>query len=89
MLLFSHSEESLCHQVLKGKYFLDGSFLEVGVGHNPSFIWRSLLAGRILCWRGLNGGSVMGQNSIFGRISGLINHHHASPLTVMHTTWNS
>lgn len=37
---------SLVSRVYKGRYFSNSNFLEANVGHNPSFIWRSLMAGK-------------------------------------------
>ncbi|OMO90520.1 reverse transcriptase [Corchorus capsularis] len=39
-------ERSLCYRILKAKYFRQCSFMEAKLGCNPSFVWRSLLAGR-------------------------------------------
>ena len=41
-----HNEESLCQKVLKGKYFPNGSILEAALGHNPSYLWLSLMESR-------------------------------------------
>ncbi|OMO96399.1 reverse transcriptase [Corchorus capsularis] len=54
---------SLCFQVLKAKYFYRSSFMQATLGHNPSFVWRSLLAGREVIrsgsrWRIGNGQTV-------------------------------
>ncbi|XP_057999137.1 uncharacterized protein LOC110645644 [Hevea brasiliensis] len=35
---------SLVSQIYKAHYFPDVSFLEASIGHNPSYIWRSILA---------------------------------------------
>ena len=37
---------SLFHRVYKGRYFPRCSFMNAKLGHNPSFVWRSLLAAR-------------------------------------------
>lgn len=34
---------SLASHIYKEKYFPNSNFLEVKLGHNPSYIWRSLL----------------------------------------------
>lgn len=45
---------SMLTQVLKGRYFRDGTFVTAKSGGNPSFIWRSLLWGRNLLTEGLH-----------------------------------
>ncbi|KAM6551005.1 hypothetical protein CsatB_000813 [Cannabis sativa] len=35
-------EDSLVCKVYKAKYFSTGSFLSASLGHNPSFIWKSI-----------------------------------------------
>jgi hypothetical protein len=44
---------SLVSQVLKAKYFPQGSFLLSEVGTRPSFVWRSLLSAKELLMEGL------------------------------------
>ena len=39
-------ENTLCHKVLRAKYFPNVDFLQADVGNNPSFLQRSLLEGR-------------------------------------------
>ena len=41
-----HNNGSLFYRVYKERYFPNTSFLEAELGHNPSFVWRSLLAAR-------------------------------------------
>ncbi|OMO52067.1 reverse transcriptase [Corchorus capsularis] len=41
-----HNPDSLCSRILRAKYFPQGDFFKASLGHNPSFIWRSLLEGR-------------------------------------------
>ena len=41
-----HHTHSLFYQVYKARYFPNCSFLEAELGHNPSYVWRSLLAAR-------------------------------------------
>lgn len=45
--------QSLLARVYKAKYFPHTSLLEVTVGHNPSYSWRSLTWGRDLLLTGL------------------------------------
>ncbi|OMP01909.1 reverse transcriptase [Corchorus capsularis] len=58
-----HNENSLCSRLLKAKYFRDRTFMSATLGANPSFLWRSLLAGRDVIklgsrWRVGNGSSI-------------------------------
>ena len=41
-----HHTQSLFYKVHKARYFLNCSFLEAYIGHNPSYVWRSLLMAR-------------------------------------------
>lgn len=53
---------SLMARVLKAKYFASSSFLAVNIGHNPSYIWRSILwGGEVILFKGLDGKLVMGR----------------------------
>ena len=50
-----HNNGSLFYRVYKAWYFPNTSFLEVELGRNPFFVWRSLLAARDIihagsCW---------------------------------------
>ena len=38
--------DSLCHRVLKARYFHDVQPMRAKVGSNLSFLWKSLLEGR-------------------------------------------
>lgn len=38
--------------VLKARYFPDSSFLEERLGHNPSYVWRSILAVQAMVKKG-------------------------------------
>uniref|UniRef100_A0A803Q157 Reverse transcriptase domain-containing protein n=1 Tax=Cannabis sativa TaxID=3483 RepID=A0A803Q157_CANSA len=54
---------SLLSSILKARYFLQSSIIEVVPGHNPSYTWRSILWGRDLMVSGLiwkvgNGSSI-------------------------------
>ena len=54
---------SLFYRVYKARYFPRCSFMKAELGHNPSFVWRSLLAARDLIregsiWRIGNGQSI-------------------------------
>ena len=37
-------EESLIAKIYKARYFPNCNFLEAVLGHNPSYVWRSILA---------------------------------------------
>ena len=39
-----HNTHSLFYQVYKVRYFPNCSFMDVEIGNNPSYVWRSLLA---------------------------------------------
>uniref|UniRef100_A0A5B7BF13 Reverse transcriptase zinc-binding domain-containing protein n=1 Tax=Davidia involucrata TaxID=16924 RepID=A0A5B7BF13_DAVIN len=41
-----HYPDSIFFKIYKAKYFLNGSFLDARLGHNPSFTWRSILTAR-------------------------------------------
>ncbi|XP_075650085.1 putative mitochondrial protein AtMg00310 [Castanea sativa] len=41
-----HHTHSLFYWVYKARYFPNCSFLEAELGHNPSYVWRSLMAAR-------------------------------------------
>lgn len=41
-----HNTHSLFYQVYKSRYFPECSFVEAGLGNNPSYVWRSLLVAR-------------------------------------------
>ncbi|XP_019150111.1 PREDICTED: uncharacterized protein LOC109146914 [Ipomoea nil] len=45
--------DSLVSRILKAKYFATVDFMEAQVGGNPSFIWRSIMAGRAVLEQGL------------------------------------
>lgn len=37
---------SLAYRILKAKYFPRTDMLQAGLGHNPSYLWRSILAAK-------------------------------------------
>ena len=41
-----HNTHSLFYRVYKARYFPNRSFMDVEIGNNPSYVWRSLLAAR-------------------------------------------
>ena len=40
------SPNSLIHNLLRAKYFMNSSFMDAQVGKNPSYIWRSILVAK-------------------------------------------
>ncbi|OMO64558.1 hypothetical protein CCACVL1_21676 [Corchorus capsularis] len=60
---FHHNTQTLCYRVFKAKYFPHCSFMEASLSSNPSYVWRSILAGRRVLkggcrWRIGDGSSV-------------------------------
>lgn len=54
---------SLVSRLYKAKYFANSDFLQAKLGHNPSFIWRSIHAAKQVLldgirWRVGNGESI-------------------------------
>lgn len=47
------SPDSLVARLLRGRYFPSSNILEAGAGYKPSFIWTSLMEGRVLLKKGL------------------------------------
>ena len=59
-----HHMHSLFYRVYKARFFLECSFMEAELGHNPSYVWQSLLAAREVIqegfrWRVGNGVNIM------------------------------
>ncbi|KAL8155862.1 hypothetical protein AgCh_001058 [Apium graveolens] len=57
------NDSSLVNRVFKAKYYPNGSFLTASLGHNPSFVWRSILEAQSLVkegcrWSIVDGASV-------------------------------
>lgn len=44
---------SLVAKLYKARYFVNTDFLNASIGHNPSFIWRSILEARELLKEGI------------------------------------
>lgn len=58
-----HNNGSLFYKAYKARYFPNTSFMEAELGHNPSFVWHSLLAARDIihagsCWTTGDGRSI-------------------------------
>jgi hypothetical protein len=51
--LITELEDSLCAQVLKGRYFPGGYFLNFSTTRSCSFTWRSLMFGKDLLQQGI------------------------------------
>ena len=47
-----HNTQSLFYQVYKVRYFPNCSFMDVEIGNNPSYVWRSLLAAKEVIKKG-------------------------------------
>ena len=45
--------DSLFYQVFKAKYFPRSDFLQASLGSNPSFAWRSIMAGQNIVKKGM------------------------------------
>lgn len=45
--------DKLVSQVFKARYYPNGSFLNAKVGHNPSYVWRSVIEAQALLKQGL------------------------------------
>ena len=48
-----HGTHSLFYRVYEARCFPSSTFLEAPLGHNPSFVWRSLLSARDVIIAGL------------------------------------
>ncbi|XP_031108675.1 uncharacterized protein LOC116013165 [Ipomoea triloba] len=44
---------ALVSRVFKARFFPNCSFLEAGVGSNPSFVWTSIRESQVLLWKGV------------------------------------
>ena len=38
--------DSLFYRIYKARYFPNSTFLDAEIGHNPSYVWHSLLSAR-------------------------------------------
>jgi len=45
---FIAEPDSLVARIFKARYFPNGSFLTARIGHNPSYVWRSILGARFI-----------------------------------------
>lgn len=58
--------ESLIGQILKARYFPRTSIVEADLGHNPSFVWRSLMTAKHIIVRSSRIQVGSGQNTLIG-----------------------
>ncbi|XP_024043004.1 uncharacterized protein LOC112099765 [Citrus clementina] len=58
--------KSLIGQIFKARYFPRTSIVEADLGHNPSFVWRSLMAAKHIIVRGSRIQVGSGQNTLIG-----------------------
>ena len=54
---------SLCARTLKARYFPNTSILDASLGHNPSFIWRSVFSAKDIISDGLRKRIGNGENT--------------------------
>jgi len=45
---FLSEPKSLVSRIFKARYFPNKSFLDANIGHNPSYVWRSILRSRLI-----------------------------------------
>ena len=76
------SPNTLCGQVLKAKYFPNGSLLQCEARDGISYTWRSILKGVDLLKEGIICGLAMASQLTSGRIHGF---HMVSPGALLHT----
>ncbi|XP_039685037.1 uncharacterized mitochondrial protein AtMg00310-like [Medicago truncatula] len=44
--------ESLVSRIFKARYYPNSTYLEAKLGHNPSFVWRSILSAKVMVREG-------------------------------------
>ncbi|XP_024630302.1 uncharacterized mitochondrial protein AtMg00310-like [Medicago truncatula] len=44
--------ESLVSRIFKARYYPNSSYLETKLGHNPSFVWHSILSAKVVVRQG-------------------------------------
>ncbi|XP_073132985.1 uncharacterized mitochondrial protein AtMg00310-like [Henckelia pumila] len=59
--LISDPDALVC-KVLKAKYYPTGDFLNAKLGHNPSYIWRSIWSSQVLLAKGIRWKIEYGRN---------------------------
>lgn len=45
---FITEPDSLVSRIFKARYFPSGSYLSAVIGHNPSYVWRSIMHARFV-----------------------------------------
>lgn len=48
LAMFLTMQDSIVSHIFKAKYFPNRNFLDANLGHNPSFIWRSIHASQVI-----------------------------------------
>ena len=56
------NSESLVSKIFKARYYPNSSYLEATLGHNPSFVWRSILSAKVVVRHGARWKIGMGLN---------------------------
>ena len=49
---FIAESDSLVVRIFKTRYFPNDTFLTTKIGHNPSYVWRSIMCARFIVWGG-------------------------------------
>ena len=54
---------SLVSKLFKARYFPNNTYLTATIGHNPTYVWRSIMRARFIvrggaCWSIAMGGSI-------------------------------
>jgi hypothetical protein len=60
-----NNPQSLTARLLKARYFPNDNFLEANIGHNPSFVWRSLCSTKYIIREGSRWSIGQGDNISF------------------------
>jgi len=47
------NHDTIVSRVFKAKYFPKGNFVDTKLGHNPSYVWRSIHASHVIVRGGL------------------------------------
>jgi len=47
------NSESLVSRIFKARYYPNISYLDAKLGHNPSFVWRSILSAKVVVRQGV------------------------------------
>lgn len=74
--------DSMVARILKMKYFHSTNFQDARLGHNPSYMWRSLLWGRGLLLRGLRWRVSRNSQALVFRDPWLLRPHLFKPISI-------